>query len=359
MKIKVDSVSLKAALRNISKIAQPELINLEFKGSILTLHGHGPASSCMMRIPLHAPVEKEDEFEVTVGISTLLGVLGKRTDLTVGLEGTALSITADRYVTTVLTMETSVIEVVPPDVLEGTDGIVLKSKFMGELLKVLPALELRPLLSTYSEVPVGVRATKNGTFVACFDFIQSASVHMPDLQGDFEFMLPSISQFTIMAKALSSQKYKMVITDTTLYAWNKNFQVSLSLPQQDGEQVLLGDLITLMDEVEGVKFKSLNLDTKEVQEFIADSRAFYDKDSLFEVVADGKVAVLKLTGTVGDARFRAKLEKPVKNTVSFKCDLTFFAAIVGKSKETTIKLKVSENLMRLKLGPISYLMSLV
>jgi hypothetical protein len=354
--IKISSDRLQAGIRALQRLAKPEVVNLTFKGSTLRMKGAGESSSCMLKIDL--PSEVPEELDITLDINLLSNTIDKRKELELSLEGSSLKIKSGGYSADILGIEGQPIQVVPKEVIEGTDGIVLKNSFMNELLKVLPQLELKPLLSTYSEVPIGVRATKKGTFVACFDFIQSASVSLPEVTGDFEFMLPSITQFNILAKELSGQKYKIVITDTTLYAWNDMFQTSLSLPQQDGEQLKLDDIVNLMDQVDGLKYKSLGLKTEVIQKFIGNSRSVYDKDSIFTVKADGNVAHIELKATVGNMSLKTKLKKPVK-AVEFKCDLNFFASIVTKTKEEMIHLRVNENLIRLKVGPINYLMSLI
>jgi hypothetical protein len=356
MNIKIDSAKLMNGLKALTRLAKPEVVSLLFKGRTLIMKGAGEASSCMLIIDLDTKVA--EELEITLSVSLLMGVIDKRKDLDLSVEGSSLKVLSGKYEASIVGIETTQIEVIPKEVLEGTDGIVLSSKFMNELLKVLPMLELRPLLSTYSEVPIGIRSTPTGTFVSCFDFIQSASVNLPDLKGDFEFMLPSVTQFNILAKELSGQKYKIVITDTTLYAWNDLFQTSLSLPQQDGEQLKLDDIVSLIETVDGLKYKSLILKAETIQNFIGNSRSVYDKDSIFTMEAEGDVATMELKATVGDMKIKTKLAKSIKK-VSFKCDLNFFASIVTKTKEKIIKLKVNENLILLKVGPVTYLMSLV
>jgi hypothetical protein len=354
--IKINSVQLGAGLRALTRLAKPDVVTLHFKDRVLKMKGAGESSSCMLKIELDHRVR--EEMEITLDINLLTNVIDKRKELELSIKGSSLLVQSGKYEAEVLGIEGQSIVVVPKDVLKGDEGIVLKNSFMNQLLRVLPALELKPLLSTYSEVPVGVKATKKGTFVACFDFIQSASVMLPDVQGDFEFILPSITQFNILAKELSGQKYKIVITDTTLYAWNDMFQVNLSLPQQDGEQLKLEDIMNLMREIDTQKFKSLTFKTEPIQQFIGNSRSVYDKDSIFTVDAKDDRATIELKATVGNTKLKTKLAKPIKPT-SFKCDLTFFASIVSKTKEKTINLKINDNLLRLKVGPISYLLSLV
>lgn len=357
MKIKIDNDKLSAALKGLSKLARPEVVNLEFKGRYLTFRGAGESSSCMLRMEL--PTAVPESADITLDLNLIQGVTDKRKNIELEIKGNTLVVrSGSNYEATVLGIDGQPIDVVPKEVLNGTDGVTLKTSFMNGILKVLPLLELRPLLSTYSEVPIGIKATDAGTFIACFDFIQSAAITLPELKGNFEFMLPSVSQFSMLAKELSGHKYQMVITETTLYAWNDMFQTSLSLPQQEGEQLQIGDVLDLMSNLKTLKFKTLSLKSESIQQFLANSRAVYDKDSLFSLDAEGDKATIELKATVGDMKMSTKLLKPTSG-VSFKCDLNFFASIVTKTKEKSIELKVNENMLRLKAGEINYLMSLV
>lgn len=355
-KIRVDSELLNSALKSMMRLAQPEIVNLMFKDDHLILKGAGPSSACKLKLQLEDSVDQTTE--ITVSISLLSSVIEKCKSLELEIAGTVLNVKSKGYTAEVLGTEDQSISIIPKEVLSGDSGFVLGRKFMNELLKVLPKLELKPLLSTYSEVPIGIKATSKGTFVACFDFAQSATVFIKEATGDFEFILPSISQFNVMAKELSNQKYKLVITDTTMYAWNDIFQVSLSLPQQEGEQLALSDIVDLVKHLETEKFKNLVFKTQTIKDFLGRSRSIYDKDSVFTVKAEGDKAKIELKATVGNTSLITKLGKPIDKT-EFQCDLNFFQALVMKSTSDNISLKITPQLMKLKDGPVSYLMSLI
>jgi len=358
MGIKIENDRLSTVLKSMMRLAQPEVVTMLFKQQILILKGQGQSSSCRFKIDVEND-EPEKTQEITIDISLLSNVIDKLKNLEVTVGESTLLLKAKGFKIELASIDGQPIEVVPKEIRQGSEGIVLGTKMMAELLRYLPKIELRPLLSTYTECPVGIKTGPNGTFVACFDFVQSAFVKL-DLKTEkpFDFVLPSISQFNILAKELAGQKYKIVITDTTLYAFNDMFQAALALPQPDGEQLQLSDVLGLVKSLKEMDYTTLIMKTSDVNLFLSSSRAVYDNDSVFVVKAKGRKAKCSLKATLGNASMITKLAKPVKD-VEFKCDLKFFQTLVSRTSDKTIELRTTEQLMMLKEGRITYLMSLV
>lgn len=357
MTIKIDNGLFGSALKTVQKLAQPEVVTLLYKDNVLTLKAAGASSSC--RIKLDVEADDTDRKEVTVEIGTLMSVTDKLKELELDLAESALNVKSKTFRADITAIDGQPIEVVPKEILKGEDGFTIGTKLMNELLEYLPKIELRPLLSTYSECPIGIKSGPDGTFLACFDFVQSAFVRLKTpSKRKIKFLLPSISQFNILARELAGQKYRLVITDATLYAFNDITQVALALPQADGEQLQLRDAIGLAKSIKEMKYKKLVLNTEKLKMFLSNSRAVYDKDSLFTVTAKGDVAKIELRATVGNTSMKLKLEEPVKR-IEFKCDLNFFSSIVNKSSGTRLVLQSTNELLLLKEGKISYLLSLV
>lgn len=357
MTIKIDNNILSSALRTIQKLAQPEVVTLSYKEGTLVLKAAGQSSSCRMK--LEAKAEDEGKREVTIDIGTLVSVTDKMKELELEFTESSLKIKSKGFKADIAAVDGQPIEVVPKDVLTGEDGFSIGSSLMKDLLEYLPKIELRPLLSTYSECPIGVKSGPNGTFVACFDFVQSAFVRLDTVsKKKIKFLLPSITQFNTLVRELKDQKYKLVITDSMLYAFNDIMQAALALPQAEGEQLQLEDALGLAKAVKDLKYKKIVLNMEKIKLFLANSRAVYDKDSLFTVEAKGDVAKIELRATVGNTSMKMKLEQPVKD-LKFQCDLNFFSSIVNKSSGKKLVLQSTDELLLLKEGKINYLLSLV
>jgi hypothetical protein len=359
MSYKIANDGLGQALRTVQRLAQPEVVTLRFKDNSLTVKGAGQnGGACKIKLDVESDGDKSGE--VTVDLNLLASVIDKRKDLELTVGEATLVVKSKGFTVDMISMDGQPIEVVPKEILQGSEGIELGSKLMTQLLRYLPKIELRPLLSTYSECPVGIKTNDKGTFVACFDFVQSAFVRLKSIKSDtpFEFVLPSIAQFNTLARELSGHKYKLVITETTLYAFNDMVQAALALPQQEGEQLQLADVIGLVKSLKEMKYKRLVFKTEAVKQFLSNSRAVYDKDSLFTIKAKGDKAKIELKATVGNTSMVTKLKEPVKD-FELKCDLNFFASIVNKTNDKTLTLEATPELLLLKEGKISYLMSLV
>lgn len=360
MSYKIANDALGNALRTVQRLAQPEIVTLTAKGSTLTIKAAGQnGGSCKIKLDVESDEEKR--HEITVDLGTLSSVIDKRKDLELDIKESSLVVKAKGFTVDLTSMEGQSFEVIPKDVLEGEDGVQLGSKLMAELMRYLPKIELRPLLSTYSECPVGIKVNDKGAFVACFDFVQSAFVRLKNIKADkpFEFVLPSIAQFNTLARELVGHKYRIVITDTTLYAFNDMVQVSLVLPQQEGEQLQLADVIGLAKSLKEMRYTRLAFKTEAIKQFLANSRAVYDKDSLFTIKAKDDMAKIELKATVGNTSMVTKLQERVSKPIELKCDLNFFASIVGKSSEKVLSLEATPELLLMKEGKISYLLSLV
>ena len=359
MNILIEGDRLSAALRSLMRLAQPEVVHVSIKEKQVILTAAGESSAARMKIDLSEPSGEQSGKEITVSISLLSNILDKRKDVKLEIKGSTLFAKAKGgFLADVIGVEDQPVVVVPKEILDGETGFVISNKFMNGLLGVLPSIELKPLLSTYSDVPIGIRATASGTFVACFDFVQTAYVFLEQTTGDFEFLLPSVSQFNMLVKELAGQKYKLVITDNSIYAFNSDMQVSLSLPQQDGDQVLLQDVVELSQAVEKTKFKTIIFNTKEIKDFLSNSRFVYDKDSVFTVKTDGDKALIELKATVGNTSLKTKLGRDA-GKIAFNCDLNFFAAVINRAKGNTVSIKITEELIKVRDGDVNYLITLV
>lgn len=355
--MKVESDRLATALKTMTRLAQPQVVTLNLRGSTLVLKGAGETSACSYKIDVN-PSGDDEKLTVTVDVGLLTSVIEKRKELEMKVDSNVLLISSKGFTAELVGIDGQPVVVVPKEVAEAEDGIVISNKLMKHLLKVLPKIELRPLLSTYSDVPIGVRSTSEGTFVACFDFVQTAYTNIPEATGEFEFLLPSVSLFNTLTRELAGQKYKMVITDTTLYAFNSEVQVALSLPQQDGEQPTLDDVAGLVKNLEDVKYTTLLLDAEAIKAFLGNSRSIYDKDSVFTVSVKNNKVRIDLKATVGNTSMTTKLLKEAKD-IDFKCDLNFFNSIVQKSSGKKLRLRVTPELIKISEDEVDHVLSLI
>lgn len=357
MKIKLDGDLLSSAIKTARSIVQVQLISLKVSKGFLAIIGVGNGNSIKLTVPVHV-VEKSEHSAFSVGADIILSAVEKRGELVIDISDSSVVVNSKRYQAELLIQPYEKVVVVPDEVKEDKGGIKLKDSFLNAIREQLPKMELKPLLAMYDYIPFGVKSTKKGTFIACFDFFQSAFYFDPELKGDVEFTLPS-SLFSTLAKQFKGQNYKMSITDTTVYAFNENFELSIARPQTDGQQLTLDNMITLYEDLKANKIKTkLKLKKEGILALIENVKAVYEKDSTFTFKTSGDKCQLELKSSYGKVKGLVMLEEAPAKDVEFSCDFNFFSTLLAKAP-ATVELRVNDKLMLFGNKPVTYLLSLV
>jgi hypothetical protein len=359
MKIKIDTDLLTSTIKSIQKLARAPLLIGEVRGKFLRLTVTGGGNSCSMTVPCTV-IDKGGEREFAVDGSNFASAVNKRKDLELEIEASVLKMRAKGgYVAELMVQPTEEVVVVPEQVKEGK-ATMLGDAFLNRLRTYLAKIELRPLLSIYSHVPLAVRATPKGTFVACFDHYQAAFTFDRKLKSKdgeaIDFVIPS-SLFSMIAGEIKGQDYKLAITDTAVYAYNDAFELAIATSQPDGESITLDNVIELYDGLAQRKLDKVVLKTDSLTKFFDNAKAVYDKESVFELVAKGGKGNIKLTSAFGSVKSALKLGQG-SSDISLKCDFSFFRAMMAKAPDT-LELEVVPEFIVFRNDPVTYLMSLV
>lgn len=359
MKIKVDSDVLGNTIKLLQKIVQVQQLSISLDANFMNIIGVGNGNSALMTSPIQV-VEKSKHRKFSVGAAALLDAMSKRKDVTIEVKEGSLIVRAKQYEIELMISPFEEVEVVPADVKNDKSGIKLKDKFLNELREILPKLELKPLMASYDYIPFGIKSTKNGTFVACFDHYQSAFYNNPDLPGNVDFTLPS-NVFTLLTRELKGQNYVMSITDSAVYAFNDNFELALARPQAEGQQLSLDNMLVLYETLKSqgkkgatvVKFKK-----ESIVSLTENARAIYERDSTFTFTTKGNKGLMELKSSYGKITNTIMLEEEPAKPVSFSCDFNFFSTLLAKAPPT-ISLTVTDKLMLFNNKPVTYLLSLI
>lgn len=357
MKIKLDGDLLSAAIKTAKSIVQVQLISIKVSKGFASIIGVGNGNSVMLTIPVQV-TEKSEHRGFSVGADNLLSAVEKRGELVLEVSDSSVIVNSKRYQAELLIQPYEKVVIVPDEVKTDKGGIKLKDSFLNAIREQLPKMELKPLLAMYDYIPFGVKATKDGTFIACFDFFQSAFYFDPELKGDIEFTLPS-NLFSTLARQFKGQNYKMTITDTTVYAFNDNFELSIARPQTDGQQLSLDNMIALYKDLKANKIKTkLKLKKEGILALIDNVKAVYEKDSTFTFKTQGDKCQLELKSSFGRVKGMVMLEEAPNKDVEFSCDFNFFSTLLAKAP-ATVELRVNDKLMLFGNKPVTYLLSLV
>lgn len=356
MQFSIDSDLLGGTIRTLQRIAQVISVSLEVtKGNVLVT-GTGNGNSCCINVPCKI-ISKSNDSKFSIAADTLANAISKRKDIKITIKDTSIEVNSSRYTVELLINQFEKIEVVP-DAVKADKSLKLSNKFLDAIRTNLSKIELKPLLSLYDYIPIGIRSTDEGTFVACFDTWQSAFFFDKELTGKLEFTLPS-NIFMTIAKEFKNQSYKLSITDSTVYAYNDYFELGIALTQTEGEQVTLGHMLALYQnlkkEKSGVKIK---LKTEGINQLIENSKAVYEKDSTFTFTTKGDKCKLDLKSSFGSMSTMVMLEETPAKDVSFSCDFSFFSTLLAKAPPT-LELRVNDRMMLFTNKPVTYLLSLV
>lgn len=358
MQLKVDAAILGATIKTMQKVVQATQVSMWATKAGLKVVGVGNGNSFSMLCDCQV-TEKSKSSSFTIGVENILNALSKRKNVSIKIEESAITVTEGRYSAELLVQPTEAVEVIPEDV-KADKAITLKDKFLNAVRENLPKLELKPLLSMYDYIPFGIKATKEGTFMACFDAFQAAFYMDKELTGNLEFTIPS-SVFSMLARELKGQDYKMLVTDNTIYAYNDVFELAIARPQSEGQQVTLENMIDLYNQLKSEGSKgatSIALKKEGISGMLENAKAVYEKDSTFTFTTKGDKCKLELKSSYGKVTNSILLDEAPKKDTSFSCDFNFFSTLLAKAP-ATVSLKVTDRMLLFKNGKVNYLMSLV
>lgn len=356
MKLKIDGNLLSLTIRTLQKVVAVQLIAFKVTKNFLKVTGVGNGNAFSMTVPCQV-LEKSKHSSFAIGAANFLDAVNKRPDLTLTVSESAVKVVANRYEAELLVQPYEEVVVVPDDVKQDK-GLKLKDKFLNSVRENLPKLELKPLLAMYDYIPFGIRSTDEGTFMSCFDHFQSAFFFDKELTGKLDFTLPS-NVFSLLAKELKGQDYVLQITDTTVYAYNDNFELAIARPQTEGQQITLDNMLDLYKSLKSAKgAKRLKFKKEGVLDLIDNAKAVYEKDSVFTVETKGDKCTLTLKSSYGKVTSRVMLDEAPDKDLTFSCDFNFFSTLLAKAP-SVVDLKVTDKLLMFQNKPVTYLLSLV
>lgn len=360
MKISVDSDLLSSFVKScvalIGVLDENKTITLSVTKSDLTVAASGASNSCSMKVPCEV-LQKGGSTGFSIDYQVLLSAIAKRKVVQIEINDSSIKVQSQRYEAELLINAFEKIEVVPDEV-KNDKAIKLKSKFMARINELLPKLQLKPLMSVYDYIPFGIKATKDGTFISCFDQYQSAFVFDSDLTGSLNFTLPS-SVFVRIAKEVKDQDYSMSVSESSLYAWNDQFELATALAQTEGEQITLDDMIGLVKQLKKQTDGTLiRLRTEGITSLLENAKSIYEKESTFTFETTEDKCKLHLRSSHGNLSSTIILEETPKKNVTITCDFNFFSSLLSKAPPI-LELRVNDRMMMFQHKPVTYLLSLV
>ena len=359
MKFKIEGSILTDTIKSVQRMTNAQMVSFEVQKNFLKVIGTNAGNSAAITCPI-TNTGKSEHTQFSLEATPLLAALTKRSNLDFEVIDSGIKVQGGKYNLEMVSHQHVVEEIVPESV-KADKALALKATFLKTLQDNLAKIELKPLLTSYDYVPMGIKAGPEGTFVACFDTYQAAFYTDKEakLKSDLEFILPS-NLFSMLAREIKGQDYKLVITDSSVYAFNDVFEVSFAIPQSEGEQFGLDDVNTLYQSIKkDIKTaKSLKFTKSKIEALLENGKSIYERDATFKVSVKGTKCKFELSSTRGKVSEVIDLDDKSEEELSFGCDFGFFTSFMGKSP-STVNLKIIKDRTLLFVNPpVIFMLSL-
>lgn len=351
MEIKVPSDVLAASIRTIVRLAPPEQghLTLEVKGSNFYLHSVGALSKA--RVQVAAKAKGDGAFSVS--LDAIQTAVKGRSELTLEQESGNLQLTSGRYKASLPTFD-PVIE--QERLSKKVKGISIDADTAQWLKASATKVELQHNDLVSSFMPLGILATKRGTYVACYDSFHMSVAASKSIKGDYELLIPIKSMQTVL-DVFSVSDFELQITESALLCGNPQILVEFILPDTSG-----GDLPTVKEAVKRCvqAFKSdgtaLTIARAELLSFLDNARAVAVRErSEIEVKAKAKETTLRVSTANGDVTATIPSKGKSQN---FKVDLINFESVVRKADDEVVLNVVQDMFLTCAAAGTSYVVAL-
>ena len=352
IKINMESQALHSALNVVSKVAvsQDGSVTLAGEGGKLIIHSVGDLSRCSLTVPAEVTGKN---FEFAIPLDALRDSTKGRESVEMSWDGTQLQIRSKSYKSDLMTLDPIARDSI--DKVESNEWTL--SPEQGAWLKsALAAVGLKPTALLASFMPVSVKLTAKGAFVACYDNQHMAFLYSKEATGDLELTLPLDTLNTIL-DVLSGQAFKMRVSSSRVELKSKQASILLSLPSMD-DSISISDVMAKTKEVSSAKGTALVLPKAEVIAFLDNARAVLGKEraELNVSAKNGKTVftVQTVRGTTA-----ASIKSEVSKGVEFNIDYEYTQELVSKIKADTLELAVvGSDFVSSKSGSTCFLVAL-
>lgn len=326
MQFKTESAALVEGLRVIKRLAPPTngTVTLVSDGRKVQMRSQGEINQCELIIP--GQVKNEGEFAIT--IESFEQAIRGRSDLRLIYKNMVLTVKSTNYVAELPTseaveMETATLEKAKKIKIDGEQAAWLKTAVAAATLKATT------LVSMF--MPIGVRLTKKGAFVSCFDATHMSWISSKEISGDAEFTVP-VDLLAGVLDAFGKQSFVLRVSSDAIEVSNKLCRVRLNLPEIDEQSgPTLPMVIDKAKEIAKAKGSNLVLSKDEVLAFLDNSRAVALKErGSINLVSDKKTIDLSVTTVNGAVRAQLQSKAP---KLKFNVDYEYFDEMVRKSAD--------------------------
>lgn len=346
MKLQLDNNSLQEAIRVITRLAPPTEatgnVVLRSNGKKVFLVSNSDTARCEVQVP--AEVEGKPRT-FAVGLNALRDATKGRDKLEIVYDKTLCKVRSGKYVCELPTTDAMEIEEPTDEKRESLEIDADQAQWLKEALRTV-GLKPTPLISVF--MPVAIKLTKKGAFVACYDSNHMAFTNSSEITGSMDLRIP-IDIFSAVLETFALSKFTLETSPSNLYVSNKLVKVSMSLPQEDDNDLKMEEIIEMAKGARTADGKSFQVDKAELSKFLDNARAVATKErsEIKAVIEDKK---MRLEVVTSNGTIKAVVPCDSKKNLSMMIDFEFLDEAVRKGAATLDLKLVSSEFLMLKLA---------
>lgn len=351
MNFTTESAAIQEALRIIGRLAPPDSgnVTISSNGKKIHIQSSSELARCSVNIP--ASVSGKPE-QFALSLNALRDGTKGRSSLDIEFSKAMCKIKSGSYRCELATVDT--LEMDSGEEEKGTK-VELTSEQAQWIKSAVATVALKPtaLLSTF--MPLGLKLSKKGAFISCFDTNHMAFMRSEEMTGDLEVKLP-LDTLTAVLDAFGANAFDLELGKSTIKVGNKLVKVVLSLPAEEENELTLDDVITMAKSAKDAKGTSISVTKDELLAFLDNSRSVATKErsEIKLRVNDGKLEI-KVTTIQGSAR--AVIKTKAKNC-EFAIDFEYLDEAVRKAGERVEMTLVKDEFLSVNLKNSTIILSL-
>lgn len=344
MNINFDTAILEESIKTILRVtgagaggilAHFQLVNSETVKLSTTNKGIGVALMLPCKV-----TKKSDVDTFSVDPVGMLAAISKRKDISIEATVSTVIITSGKYKAELVTTSVDVEPILPKDIKDSAK-LKLSPETVGFIRDNLSAVELKPILSTDTFMPIAVKITSKGAKLICYDNWHLAYVFDKEVTGDIAFSLPQ-SSLSLLVKEFQGTTFSMVLNESTLFAYNKSFQLALPLPQQDAQnQISADDAFAYAASLKNEEAKVVQLSVEDLSSLAANMESVFRKGEHVDFQVSEKSCKVTLKSTHG--KVSSVIRSKADTAFSFRSGFAFLKDVLHKIAGASVEFKVIPN----------------
>lgn len=344
----IESQILLSALASVQTLAPSKAVAfLAIEGS-LWLFSKSPEGNAAHLLPS----SKMDDFFVVIDPEGLKSAVQGRDKVTLSLIDEVLNIRSDKFKADLSLIEGLTTEYSLPTLRDGA-RIKLSAEEAAWLTSSVNAVVVTPSLPT--GIPLGIKITPKGTFVACYDPYKASYTKSKILKGeDTTFTLP-LPTIQAILSVFGKSSFNLRASESHIYASNSAVRFLAALPQVNKETEV--DLAAVVERTrDTLTGEVITLNKNDLTRFVGSLRAIRSSEALsVGMDVEGSKVVLSVQTSKGKIREVLKNATPCSIKAAF--NLVYFEDSIKKCKES-LKISIKENVALLETDQSKMLVSL-